>query len=105
MPGANQKLHFVVEFCISLYGEGHRTESIHSQIKPHVVTPFRLTYLAGRGVGGGSHPIFKFNHCLADILFIQLTYRPTLGLPKYKLKVVNICEMHATRGIEVVVFD
>ena len=53
MPGANQKLHFVVEFCISLYGEGHRTVSIHSQIKPQVVIRFRLTYLAGRGGGGG----------------------------------------------------
>ena len=28
-----------------------------------------------------------------------------LGLPEYTLKVVNICEMHGTRGLEVVVFD
>ena len=29
----------------------------------------------------------------------------TTGLPEYKLKVVNICEMHGTGGHEVVVFD
>ena len=34
-----------------------------------------------------------------------MTYRPILGLPEYKLKVVNTCEMHGTRGREVVVFD
>ena len=28
-----------------------------------------------------------------------------LGLPEYKLKVVNICEMHGTGSLEVAVFD
>ena len=28
-----------------------------------------------------------------------------LGLPEYKLKVLNICEMHGTGGHEAVVFD
>ena len=51
---------------------------------PPMVQPFRLTYLA---------------FCLL------LTYRPILGLPEYKLKVVNICEMRRTGGREVVVFD
>ena len=56
-----------------------------------MVKPFRLTYLAK---GGG---------CLT--FWLLLTYRPILGLPEYKLKVVNICEMHGTGGREVVVFD
>ena len=34
--------------------------------------------------------------CLTFCLF--LPDRPTLGLPKYKLKVVNICKMHGTGG-------
>ena len=43
--------------------------------------------------------------CLAFCLL--LSYRPIIGLPEYKLKVVNVCEMHRTgRGcLEVVVFD
>ena len=32
--------------------------------------------------------------CLTFCLL--LTDRPTLGLPEYKLKVVNICKMHGT---------
>ena len=34
-----------------------------------------------------------------------MTYRPILGLPEYKLEVVNTCEMHGTGFREVVVFD
>ena len=34
---------------------------------------------------------------------LLLTDRLTLGLPEYKLKVVNICKMHGTGGLEVVV--
>ena len=49
-------------------------------------------------------PSLTLNHCLSD-LSLLLTYRPILGLPEYKLKVVNICEMHGTGGLEVVVFD
>ena len=59
-----------------------------------MVKPFRLTYLAKGGGGGGGA-------CLTFCLF--LTDRPTLGLPEYKLKVVNICKMHGTGGLEVVV--
>ena len=39
--------------------------------------------------------------CLTFCLL--LTDRPTLGLPEYKLEVVNICKMHGTGGLEVVV--
>ena len=39
--------------------------------------------------------------CLTFCLL--LTDRPTLCLPEYKLKVVNICKMHGTGGLEVVV--
>ena len=39
--------------------------------------------------------------CLTFCLL--LTDRPTLGLAEYKLKVVNICKMHGTGGLEVVV--
>ena len=56
-----------------------------------MVKPFRLTYLA-KGEEGA---------CLTFCLF--LTDRPTLGLPEYKLKVVNICKMQGTGGLEVVV--
>ena len=36
---------------------------------------------------------------------LNLTRRKILSnLPEYKLKVVNICEMHGTGGLEVVVF-
>ena len=36
---------------------------------------------------------------------LLLTYRPILGLPGYKLKVVNICEMQGTWDREFEVFD
>ena len=60
-----------------------------------MVKPFRLTYLAKGGGGGGGGACLTFCLFLAD--------RPTLGLPEYKLKVVNICKMHRTGGLEVVV--
>ena len=41
--------------------------------------------------------------CLTFCLL--LTYSPILGLPEYKVKAFNICEMHGTGGREVVVFD
>ena len=52
-----------------------------------------------RGGGGGgviaSHPLEILTiACLTFCLF--LTDRPNLGLPEYKLKVVNICKMHGT---------
>ena len=74
--------------------------------KPPMVKPFRLTYLAkgGGGGGGGCHPppleILTIS-CLTFCLW--LTDRPILCLPKYKLKVLNICKMHETGGFELVV--
>ena len=66
-----------------------------------MVKPFRLTYLA-KGGGGGGHPLEILT--IACLTFgLLLTDRPTLGLPEYKLKVVNICKMHGTGGLEVVV--
>ena len=68
-----------------------------------MVKPFRLTYLAK---GGGCHPPPPPLEVLtiACLIFcLLLTDRPTLGLPEYKLKVVNICKMHGTGGLEVVV--
>ena len=60
----------------------------------------------GGGWGGGYHPLPPLEiltiACLAFCLL--LTDRPTLGLPEYKLKVVNICNMDGTRALEVVVF-
>ena len=41
--------------------------------------------------------------CLTFCLLLY--YRPILGLLEYRLIVVNICEMHWTGGLEVVVFD
>ena len=51
----------------------------------------------GEGGGGGGERGAFLTFCLF------LTDRPTLGLPEYKLKVVNICKMHGTGGLEVVV--
>ena len=56
-------------------------------------------------MGDGCPPFLNLNHCLSDLLLIVNLQTPTLGLLKYKLKVVNICEMHGARGLEVVVFD
>ena len=68
---------------------------------PMMVRPFRLTYL----VGGGMPPPFLILTIACLGFSLLLTYRPILGLPEYKLKVVNICEMHGTGGREVVVLD
>ena len=72
-----------------------------------MVKPFRLTYLAKRGGGGGvggCHPpsleILTIA-CLTSCLL--LADRPIIGLPEYKLKVVNICKLDRTEGLEVVV--
>ena len=75
-------------------------------INPPMVKPFRLTYL-GKGTGGGGwlpSPSLNLSHRLSDLCLL-LSYRPILGLSECKLKVVNICEMHGTGGLEVVVFD
>ena len=74
-------------------------------INPPMVKPFRLTYLAREGGGGVCYPLFK-SFTIACLTFsLLLTCGPILGLPEYKLKVVNICEMHGTGSREVVVFD
>ena len=39
--------------------------------------------------------------CLTFCLL--LTDRPTLGLPEYKLRFANICKIHGTWGLKVVV--
>ena len=69
-----------------------------------MVKPFRLTYLAK---GGGCHPPSPPSLEFLTIAYLTfcllLNDRPTLGLPEYKLKVVNICKMHGTGGLEVVV--
>ena len=64
-----------------------------------MVKSFPLTYLAK----GGCHPpSSNFKYCLSDLLLV-IDDGHTLGLPEYKLKVVNICKMHGTGGLEVVV--
>ena len=57
---------------------------------PPMVKPFQLTY-------SDLNKIACLTFCLL------LIYRPIVGLPEYELKVVNICEMHWTEGLEVVV--
>ena len=71
-----------------------------------MVKPFRLTYLAkgggGGGEGDGCHPPLEIITIACLTICLLLTDRPTQGLPEYKLKVVNICKMHGTGGLEVV---
>ena len=75
-----------------------------------MVKPFWLTYLAKGGGGGGKEewlPLSpSLNLTIACLTFcLLLSYRPIQGLPEYKLKVFNICEMHGKGGLEVVMFD
>ena len=67
-----------------------------------MVKSFWLTYLA-KGGGGGCHPPLEILTIACLTLCLLLTDRPTPGLPEYKLKVVNICKMQGTGGLEVVV--
>ena len=67
---------------------------------PPMAKPFRLTYMAKVAPPPPPHKILT----IACLTFrILLTYRPILGLPEYKLKVVNIFQMHGTGGIKVYV--
>ena len=68
-----------------------------------MVKPFQLTYLTKGGGGGGATPSLEILiiDCLTFCLL--LTDRPVLGLQEYKLKVVNICKMNGTGGLEFVV--
>ena len=60
-----------------------------------MVKPFRLTYLANEGCLPTPPPLeILTNACLTFCLL--LTDRPIVGLPEYKLEVVNICKMHGT---------
>ena len=68
-----------------------------------MVKPFRLTYLAEEGGGGGKGVANPLPREILTIACLLLTDRPTLGLPEYKLKVVNICKMDRTEGLQVVV--
>ena len=73
-------------------------------LTPPTVKPFRLRYWpGGLGGGGGCHPPLEILTIACLTFCLLLTDRPTLGLPEYKLKVVNICKMHKTGGLEVVV--
>ena len=60
-------------------------------INPPMVKPFRLTYL--------TYPPLEILAIACLTFFLLLTDRATLGLPEYKLKVVNICEMPGTDGL------
>ena len=57
----------------------------------------------GEGGGGGCHPPFEIFSIASLTFCFLLADRPTLGLPEYKLKVLNICKMHGTWGLEAVV--
>ena len=62
----------------------------------------KISGQGGRGVA--TFPLLIL--AIACLTFCLLSYyRPILGLSEYKLKVVNICEMHWTGDLEVVVFD
>ena len=80
---------------------------INLLINPPMVKPFR--HISGQGGGGGGGGLVAATAPLEILTIACLTFcllltdRPTLGLPEYKLKVVNICKMHGTRGFEVVV--
>ena len=83
-----------------LHSESFTLQQDHA-FNPPMVEPFWLTYLAG---GEGLPPLPLEILTIACLTFcLLLTDRPTLGLPEYKLKVVNICKMHGTGGLEVVV--
>ena len=70
---------------------------------PPMVKPFWLIYLA-KGDGGWLSPSPLEILTIACLtFFLLLTDRSSLGLPEYGLKVVNICKMHGTGDLEVVV--
>ena len=59
--------------------------------------------MAGGGVGVVANPSLEILTIACLTFCLSLTDRPTLCLPEYKLKVVNICKMHMTGALEVVV--
>ena len=56
-----------------------------------------------------SFSVYQFLSCFLFVVdsyryeLFSLADRPIIGLPKYKLTVVNICEMHGTGRLEVLV--
>ena len=99
-PDKNLRCHYI---SIYTFPEQNISDlqKAHFYINPPMVQPFRLIYLANRG-GVATLPLEILTiACLTFCLL--LTDRPTLGLPEYKLKVVNICKKHGTGGLEVVV--
>ena len=52
-----------------------------------MVKPFRLTYLAKGGGGGGCHPPLEILTIAYLTFCLLLIDSPTPGLPEYKLKV------------------
>ena len=57
-----------------------------------MVKPIQLTYLAKGGRGGGlvTNPRLEILTIACLTFSLLLTDRPTLGLPEYKLKIINI---------------
>ena len=57
--------------------------------------------ISGKG-GGGCHtsPLLEILTIACLTFCLLLTDRPILGLPEYKLKVVNICKMDRTRVLK-----
>ena len=63
----------------------------------------------GGGGGGGGVvatpiPSLNLNHCLSDLLLIVVLWIHPRSI-RIQIKVVNICEMYGTGGLEFVVFD
>ena len=71
-----------------------------SIINPPMVKPFQLTHPAKGGGGDGNHSPLEIVIIACLIFCLLLTDRLTLGLPEYKIKVVNICKMHRTGCLE-----
>ena len=89
-------LHKHIHLFISIY------KNLKMQLNPPMVKPFRLTYLAKGGEKEKGPPPLEILTIACLTFCLLLTDRPTLGLPEYKLKVVNVCKMHGTGGLEVV---
>ena len=61
-----------------------------------MVKPFLLTRGEGGGEGCSFQPPLEILTIACLTFCLLLTDRPTLYLPEYKLKVVNICKMRGT---------